>query len=124
MRRCRCPDVARLRYELTYPEDHVLVRVNIDKFLARHFQDDPQLAIPHRDVLHAISGRVDRAKKFWIENANRRGAVFEPTLALFYEGRLVVENGRHRLLAMKELGCRDAMIEVPAEQAWMFRVLA
>ena len=50
--------------------------------------------------------------------------MFEPTEASIYENKLGVTNGRHRMVALKNLGFTHAYIEVPKEQKDLFNDLA
>jgi hypothetical protein len=45
---------------------------------------------------------------------------FEAPYVSFDEDRLIISDGRHRIVAMKELGYNDIVIEVPSIQLKKF----
>lgn len=123
-------------YKLRYPKTDTLVKVNIDKLLSRHEADSPGFVITNREHPNVISkGRIDRAKEFWNnysvdqrwinpktgERHERNNAEFVPSLVSFYNDGLGFTDGRHRIVALKELGYDDVIIEVPKKQTHLFK---
>lgn len=129
------PDVDNMfsKYKLRYPKNNMLIKVNIDKLLRRHMKDEPDYAFDNKESSN-YPGRVDRAKEFWIdyskdqrymdlhtkERKNWGKVVFEAPYITIENGKLGFSDGRHRTIAMKELGYSDIIIEVPKKQANLF----
>lgn len=122
------------KYKLRYPKDNVLIIVNIDKLLARHKKDEPSYAFDTREASD-YPGRVEGAKKYWMDYADDPRPIspktgerkdwgdmnfYAPYITISDDGRLGFSDGRHRVIAMKELGYKDIIIEVPKFQMHMF----
>lgn len=124
------------KYKLRYPKDNVLIIVNINKLLARHKHDEPDYAFDSKETSD-YPGRVDRAKEYWTNYANDPRPIspkdgtrndwgdmtFEAPYVSIYNGKLGFSDGRHRVIAMKELGYDDIVIEVPKDQIHQFMEL-
>jgi len=124
------------KYKLRYPKDNVLIIVNINKLLARHKHDEPDYAFDSKETSN-YPGRVDRAKEYWTNYANDPRPIspkdgtrndwgdmtFEAPYVSIYNGKLGFSDGRHRVIAMKELGYDDIVIEVPKDQIHQFMEL-
>jgi len=124
------------KYKLRYPKDNTLVIVNIDKLLARHKHDEPHYAFKTRETSD-YPRRVDRAKEYWTNYAedprpispkdgtrkNWENMTFEAPYVTIYNSKLGISDGRHRIIAMKELGYDDIIIEVPKSQIMQFMEL-
>jgi hypothetical protein len=124
------------KYKMIYPGKNIMLLVDIDKFLNRFKQDDPDFYIDVNTTIPFSSGRITKAIDYiskyaednrWINpKTNERmdyEVVFEPTLASIYDGKLGVTDGRHRILAQKKLGYTNTYIEVPKEQKELFNNL-
>ncbi len=124
--------LSHLNYSLRYPNKDVLVFVPVDKLLSRHEIDDPDYAITNKN--NQIGNRVERAKEFlqnyvddirWINpqtgvRNDKYNVIFEPSIAYFYNNKLKFSDGRHRILAAKELGYDKVALEIPQEQLDLF----
>lgn len=131
------PDIDQVKYTLRFPKEDTLVKVDIDKLLKRHMQDNPEYAFDSREGAD-YPGRVDRAKEYWMtfakdprpihprtgERADWGDMKFEvPYVSintLFGKPKLSFTDGRHRVIAMKELGYDKMYIEVPKSQEKLF----
>ncbi len=124
------------RYVMVRPGSNVLVLVNIDKFLSRLENDDPNFYVSPDTKIKSSQERIRKAMEYvtnYSENpkmfhpkTGERWAydiMFEPTQASIYNGKLGVINGRHRMVALKNLGYTHAYIEVPKEQVKLFKSL-
>jgi len=121
------------KYKLRYPQDNALIIVNIDKLLARHKMDEPEYAFSTRETSD-YPGRVERAKKYWVDYAEDSRPIFpkdgtrkdwgnmafEAPYISIWEGKLEFSDGRHRVIAMKELGYKNIIIEIPKDQIRLF----
>lgn len=121
------------KYKLRYPKKDIFIKVNINKLLGRHKKDDPSYAFDTKEKSDH-PGRVDRAKEFWKSfskdqryinhNTGERTSwgitTFEAPYVSIDYGRLGFSDGRHRVIAMKELGYDDIIIEVPKSQVHLF----
>lgn len=121
-------------YKLRYPEKNTIVFVDVDKVLNRHGIDNPEFDI--RNKKYKIGNRVEKAKDYiknyidderWIHprTGQRQGDKhskmnFEPSVASINNGKLGFEDGRHRILAAKELGLKTVALEVPKNQIEFF----
>lgn len=106
--------------------DSTLVRVHLEKLLARHRRDEPQLAFSDRSSPNVISQhRIDASRQHLLDVLSGRlpTTKLEPSHFCFDHGRLLVTDGRHRLVAARELGHRHVYIEVPQHQVHLFRQL-
>lgn len=131
----KLPDVHPMlkKYKLRYPKNNTLIVVNINKLLARHKHDDPDYAFDTRETSD-YPGRVERAKEYWTNYAedprpispkdgtrkNWGDMTFEAPYITIDDGRLGFSDGRHRTIAMKELGYDNIIIEVPKSQIKLF----
>jgi hypothetical protein len=120
-----------LDYELRYPKENKLLFLDADKLLKRHSIDNPSFDITVKE--NQIGNRVQKAKDYisdylldnrWInrktnERTNTK-VTFEPSIVGIYNGKLGFEDGRHRVLAAKELGFKKVAVEVPKEQVAEF----
>jgi len=131
-------DVENVPYELRYPSKNTIIKLNIDKVLKRIQTDDPNYAITSRNSPNIISqSRIDNAKDYWINygedqrwinpKLNKRTGLpvmkFNPSIISIYDNKLGFTDGRHRLIAMKELGYKYAMYEIPKNQIKLFNEL-
>ena len=120
-----------LDYQLRYPKENKLLFLDADKLLKRHSIDSPSFDITVKE--NQIGNRVQKAKDYisdylldnrWINRrTNERGNIkikFEPSVVGIYNGKLGFEDGRHRVLAAKELGFKKVAVEVPKEQVAEF----
>jgi hypothetical protein len=120
-------------YKLRYPKNNTLIIVNINKLLARHKYDEPDYAFDTKETSN-YPDRVDRARKYWTNYAedprpispkdgtrkNWGDMTFEAPYVSIYNNKLGFSDGRHRVIAMKELGYDDIIIEVPKNQIMQF----
>lgn len=96
--------------------DNVLIVVEIDKLLQAHDEDSPSYSILYRGHPNDL-GRIPRAKRY-LESyfaAPLPDLVLEAPYVTYYFGALSFSDGRHRLIALKELGHKTAVIEVHAD---------
>lgn len=126
------------RYDIDDPNDNVLVLVNIDKFLSRFKKDSPELYVGSETKNISSVGSIKSATDFinnyaedprYINHKTGQRMVgnevmFVPTEASMYNGKLGITNGRHRMVALKNLGYTYAYIEVPQDQKNLFIDLA
>jgi hypothetical protein len=125
------------KYKLHYPNENVLVLVDIDKFLDKFKIDSPEYFIGVDTTQPFSTNRIEKASDYiskygddnrWINpksgERDEYEVVFEPTLASIYNGKLGVTDGRHRMVALKKLGYTHAYIEVPQDQKNLFSSLA
>ncbi len=119
------------------PGSNALVLVDIDKFLSRLKKDDPYFYIGADTKIKTSQERIKKSMEYitnYAENPKmfhpktgerwNYDIMFEPTEASIYENKLGVTNGRHRMVALKNLGFTHAYIEVPKEQKDLFNDLA
>lgn len=119
------------------PGSNVLTLVNVEKFLSRLKKDDPYFYIGADTKVKTSQERIKKSMEY-ITNYSENPKMFhpktgerwsydvmlEPTEASMYENKLGVVNGRHRMVALKNLGYTHAYIEVPKEQENLFKELA
>lgn len=132
------PNVESIKYTLRYPSKDTLIKLDINKVLERHKQDSPEYEISNRQSKNVISkSRIDNAKEYWVNYSKDRRWLhpktntrsrfedieFEPSIISFYNNKLGFTDGRHRLVAMKELGYNYAMFEIPKTQLKLFNKL-
>jgi hypothetical protein len=124
------------KYKLRYPKTNTFIKVNINKLLDRHKKDEPSYAFDTKETSNYPS-RVDKAKDFWINFSNDQRYIntktnertnwgkvdFEAPYVLINNGKLGFSDGRHRTIAMKELGYDDIIIEIPKSQIQLFNDL-
>jgi len=122
-----------VEYAQRYPKTHEVVFVDPSKVLDRLAKDDPDYDVQNKK--NQIGNRVQKAKDFILNYAKDRrwinpktgvrsestNAIFEPSIAQINNGKISFEDGRHRILAAKELGITKVAIEVPKEQANQFK---
>lgn len=110
------------------PDKNEIVFVSPDVLLEQHAKDQPSYDIQKPE--NRIKGRVEKAKEFiknYIKDQRsinpRTGermntkVSFEPSvITIGDDGRIGFEDGRHRVLAAKELGLKEVPIEVPKNQ--------
>lgn len=122
-------------YKLRHPNSNTLIFVDVDKILKRHAEDDPEFEITNKK--NQIGNRVAKAKNYindyinddrWINPKTGERSekhydkmTFEPSVASFYNGRLGFEDGRHRIMAAKELGLKKISLEIPKNQINIFK---
>lgn len=120
-------------------EGNVVVYVSPDKVLAAHAKENPKWAITNKE--NQIGNRVEKAKQYLSDFLTDRRPIdpktgeriegeempFEASMAMRLPSgkgyQLHFEDGRHRILAAKEMGIREVPIEVPASQAAQFEEL-
>lgn len=125
------------KYKLRHPKTNTIVFVDVDKVLDKHGLDSPEFDI--RIKKNQIGNRIDKAKNYikdyidddrWIhpKTGKRQDNEFskmnfEPSVAYINNGKLGFEDGRHRILAAKELGLKTVALEVPKDQVDLFKEL-
>ena len=122
-------------YTKRYPTD-ILIKVDIQKILDRHKIDSPTFYIDVENLNPLSRERIRKAKEFWMNYSTdqryidyRTGerkkelVTFEPSICGIYNGKLSFQDGRHRIIAMKELGYDEAVIEIPKNQKDLFKNL-
>jgi hypothetical protein len=111
------------------PDKNEIIFVSADALLKQHAKDQPSYDI--QNIENRIKGRVEKAKKFLQDYLKDQRAInpktgermktkvsFEPSLVdVLDNGRISFEDGRHRVLAAKELGISEVPIEVPKQNA-------
>ena len=125
------------RYVMVRPGSNVLVLVSVDKFLTRLKKDDPDFYIGSDTKIKSSQERIkksmdyitnyaDNPKMFHPKTGERwdYDVMFEPTESTIYKNKLGVSNGRHRMVALKNLGYTHAYVEVPKEQENLFKLLS
>ena len=132
------PNVEDIKYNLRYPKENKLIKLNIDKVLKLHKKHEPEFSIDSRKSNNVISqSRFDNAKEYWKKySLNQKwlrpdgtrslfdDMFFEPSIVMFdNKNKFGFIDGRHRLIAMKELGYTTAMFEIPKEQQSRFKQL-
>ena len=125
------------KYKLRYPKTNMFVIVNIDKLLRKHKEDNPSYAFDNRETSNYPS-RIDKAKKYWTDYAEDSRQIelktgkrndfweplsFEAPYVQIFNNKLGFSDGRHRVIAMKELGYTDIIIEIPKNQESLFAEL-
>jgi hypothetical protein len=121
-----------LDYQLRYPKQNKLVFLNADKLLKRHTKDNPSMDITIKE--NQIGNRVSDSKEYIANYLNdsrfinprtkERGkskVTFEPSIASLNDGKLSFVDGRHRILAAKEMGFEMVAVEVPKNQVSEFK---
>jgi hypothetical protein len=107
------------------PEKNEIVFVPIDALLEKQAADQPSYDIQKEE--NRIKGRVEKAKEFLKNYLKDQRAInpktgkrtnakvsFEPSIVdVDANGKISFEDGRHRVLAAKELGLTEVPIEVP-----------
>lgn len=107
------------------PEKNEVIFVPIDALLEKQAADQPSYDIQKED--NRIKGRVEKAKEFLKNYLKDQRAInpktgkrtnakvsFEPSVVdIDADGKISFEDGRHRVLAAKELGLTEVPIEVP-----------
>ena len=125
------------RYVMVYPNEDALVLINIDKFLNRLKNDDPDFYIDSDTNVASSQARIKKSMDYITNYGDdprmlhpKTGerwhyeVMLEPTEVSIYNGKLGVRNGRHRMVALKNLGYTHAYIEVPQDQKDLFSSLA
>jgi hypothetical protein len=125
------------RYVMVYPDTDTLVMVNINKFLDRVKKDDPDFYVGTDTKVASSQERIKKSMDYITNYSNdsrmlhpKTGqrwdyeVMFEPTEASIYDGKIGIRNGRHRMVALKNLGYTHAFIEVPQDQKNLFSSLA
>jgi hypothetical protein len=125
------------RYAMVRPGSNTLVLVNIDKFLNRLKKDDPDFYIGADTKIKTSQKKIKKSMdyitnysenpKMYHPKTSERwdyDIMFEPTETHIYNGKLGVTNGRHRMVALKNLDFTHAYIEVPKEQENIFKSLS
>lgn len=124
------------RYVMVYPNTDTLVLVNINKFLDRVKVDDPDFYIGTDTKVASSQERIKKSMDYITNYSDdsrmlhpKTGQrwdyeiMFEPTEAGIHNGKLGIRNGRHRMIALKNLGYTHAFIEVPQDQKDLFNSL-
>lgn len=106
------------------PEKNEIVFVPVDALLEKHAKDQPSYDITNPE--NRIKGRVEKAKEFIKNYIKDQRAInpktsermkskvsFEPSVVdIDVNGKISFEDGRHRVLAAKELGLTEVPIEI------------
>lgn len=125
------PEIGSLRdveLSMRRPDKNEVIFVPIDALLQKHAKDQPSYDIQKPE--NRIKGRVEKAKEFIKNYIKDQRAIdpktgermktkvsFEPSvLDIDENGKISFEDGRHRVLAAKELGLTEVPIEVPKEK--------
>ena len=122
------------KYKLRYSESDTFIIVNIEKLLKQHVLDNPSYAFNNREGADH-PGRIEAAKQFWLDYCNDDRFIdfktgdrneyskvyFEAPLVSIDYGKLGFSDGRHRVIAMKEIGYKNIIIEIPKEQIELFK---
>jgi hypothetical protein len=125
-------ELVSMDYSVRNPKKNTIVFVDADAVLERHSKDQPAYDITKPE--NQIKGRLQKAKEFLLNYIKDQRSInpktgertkfnvkFEPSVASIENGKLGFEDGRHRILAAKELGLKTVAIEVPKDQAAMFK---
>ena len=123
-----------VNYELRRPSENKLIFVDPSKLLERLDKDEPSYSVLNKN--NQIGNRVEKAKEYLNKYLADQRAInprtgertkttlsFEPSLVSIYNNKLGFTDGRHRVLAAKELGLREVGIEIPIEQEELFKDL-
>jgi hypothetical protein len=123
-----------INYQMQYPNRNKIIYVSTDKLLERFSKDDPNYDIQNEK--NKIGGRLEKAKEFlqkyvtdsrYIDprtgERTNTNVSFETSVVGIYDGRLGFTDGRHRVLAAKELGYKEVAIEIPTDQEGLFNDL-
>jgi hypothetical protein len=121
-----------VNYKLRDPENNTLIFVNPAKLLERLSLDDPDFDVQRKE--NQIGNRVEKAKTFlreylsdqrWLSprtgERTKSEVTFEPSIVGIYNNKLGFTDGRHRVLAAKELGLTEVGIEVPKNQVALYQ---
>ena len=104
------------------------IKVNVDKLLEILKNDSPDFYV-ERGGKNEIGNRIDRFKEYFkkhierVEENDSRIDPIELPMYNFYNNKLGVTDGRHRTVALKELGYKEIFIEVPKEQVSQFEIM-
>lgn len=130
-------DIDEIKYTLRYPKNF-LVKLPIDFILKQHKKCNPSFAFDNKEDAD-FPDRVEKSKKYyehytldprWInykngERSDITKAVFNPTIISFIDNCLDIQDGRHRLIALKELGIKYAWFEInPKEYTDMKKIVS
>jgi hypothetical protein len=110
------------------PDKNEIVFVSVDALLEKHAKDQPSYDIQKPE--NRIKGRVEKAKEYIKNYIKDQRAIdpktgermktkvsFEPSVVdIGNDGKISFEDGRHRVLAAKQLGLTEVPIEVPREK--------
>ena len=120
-----------IKYNLRWPNKNTIVYVSPEKILNRAAKDNPDFDV--MNPKNQIGNRISKAKDFILNYSKDRRLInqktgertkyeaeFEPSVASIYDGKLGFEDGRHRILAAKDLGIKKVAVEVPKNQAEEF----
>lgn len=93
--------------------DNCFIVVEIDELLQAHEEDSPGYEINYQGHPNDL-GRIPRAKRYLEAyfSTPLPELTLEASYVYVYAGRLSFTDGRHRLIALKELGATRAVIEV------------
>ena len=94
-----------------------IVRLRIDDVLSAQ---DKNNGFDVERGKNEIGNRIDKAKKYLESNPSE----LEPSIAYISNGKVGFEDGRHRLIAAKELGAVYAYFEVQKDQIAEFKKLS
>ena len=121
------------KYDLKRHNDELLF-VDIDTLLKIHSEDQPNYDILKKE--NQIGNRVEKAKEFIknyinddriiIPKTGKRTNIkvrFEPSIVYIFNDKLSFEDGRHRVLAAKEMGLKKVAIEISKDQIDLFKAL-
>jgi len=101
------------KWDLRNSEKNVLMFVDVDRLLQVHSQDQPSYDILKKE--NQIGNRVVQAEDFLKKNLHT-DISFLPSSVYVENGKISFEDGRHRVLAAKNLGIKKVAIEVSKEQ--------
>ena len=123
-----------VNYQMQYPNRNKIIFVSTDKLLERLGKDDPNYDIQNEK--NRIGNRLEKAKdflqKYVTDNRyinpktgerTNTNVSFETSVVGIYDGKLGFTDGRHRVLAAKELGYKEVAIEIPTDQEQLFNDL-
>jgi N12 class adenine-specific DNA methylase len=104
-----------VEFELNDPKNNEVIFVPTQKLLDRHKQDAPSYDI--QDKSNQIGGRLKGAIEFISNLLKNKKQAYIPSYVYFENNKIGFQDGRHRVLAAKELGINTIPIEVPKKQA-------
>ena len=119
------------KYDLRRSND-ILIFVDVDKLLKKHSEDQPNFDIIKKE--NQIGNRLEKDKEFIKNYKNDDRFInpktgertnykvrFEPSVVSINDSKLSFEDGRHRVLAAKEMGLKKVAIEIQKNQIELFK---
>ena len=119
------------KYDLRRSND-ILIFVDVDKLLKKHSEDQPNFDIIKKE--NQIGNRLEKDKEFIKNYKNDDRFInqktgertnykvrFEPSVVSINNDKLSFEDGRHRVLAAKEMGLKKVAIEIQKNQIELFK---